>query len=239
MSLIQRASPQRTRCSVRLLICAVSLLFSFSFGGELGKEDIKRAVISELELTFGDRVRLKEITVHLSSPVIFKGNIQIKVKLSVREGLPRGSAIVTLSSADVRRKVGVSLSLLWKCKRLVAVEPIRRGERVFPHRVEEKESFVQRCTPVPFKNPGELIDYVAVRDIPAGSEIRRSFLSKKPMVRAGDKVTILYRRGGLEIRFDGRALGRGFYREEVPVRSLNTGKVLRGKVIADGIVVVR
>ena len=169
----------------------------------------------------------------------FKGDLQIKVKLSIREGLPRGSAVVVLSSADMRRKVGVSLDLLWKCRLLVTVEPVRRGERVFPHRVEERESFVQRCTPSPFKSPEELIDYVALRDIPVGSDISRSLLSKKPMVRAGDKVTILYRRGGLEIRFEGRALGRGFYKDEVPVRSLNTGKVLRGRVIADGIVVVR
>ncbi len=169
----------------------------------------------------------------------FKGNLRIKVKLSVREGFPRGSALVSLWASNLRRRVGVSLELLWKCRRFVVLEPVRKGERLFPHQVEEREDYVPECPLTPFKSAEELIDYVALRDIPQGREVKRNFLSKKPMVRAGERVTVLYRRGGLEISFEGIALEKGYYREEVSVKSLNTGRTLRGKVIADGTVMIR
>jgi flagella basal body P-ring formation protein FlgA len=53
-------------------------------------------------------------------------------------------------------------------------------------------------------------------------------------VRRGDQVTLIARRGGLEVRSQGRALGEAGEAEQVNVENLSSRRQVRGVVNARG-----
>jgi flagella basal body P-ring formation protein FlgA len=137
------------------------------------------------------------------------------------------------------RRISVSLELEWRCGLLTAVEEIRRGDRVYPWMVAYEERFMERCPRQSIASEDELINYVALRTIKKGEVLKKSFLKREPLIRRGAEVDVLFRRGNLEISFRGEALDTGFYGDLIRVKSLNTGKVLRGKVISENVVLIR
>jgi len=227
------------RCSLRRLTCVVSvlLLVSLAFTAVLDGKALRRIAEEKLRERFGDRVKLSEILFHLPRPLSYR-EIE-RVTLSVGEGNPRGSLHLYLRTERGFRRVTVNLRLLWLCRVPVASEHIGRGERLYPHTVEFREEYMERCPRSGIGDRGELVNYVAIREIRAGEVVRTALLKREPLIRRGDGVDILLRRGNIEIVLRGEALDTGFYGDLIRVRVSGKRKVLRGRVVSEGAVVVR
>ncbi len=227
------------KCYLRQLTCVVSvlILLATASAGVIDEKKVKVLAIQELRKSFGDRVRLVGVRVFISKPISFTG-IERK-SLNVREGEPRGSFYLYLRTKRGLRRITATLDLRWRCAVLIAQEDIARGERVFPWQVGYKEMYLGRCPRKEISSTEELINYIALRYIKKGERVKKSFLKKEPLIRRGDEVDVVFRKGALEISFKGKALDTGFYGDTIRVKSLNTGKILRGRVISEEAVLVK
>ncbi len=76
----------------------------------------------------------------------------------------------------------------------------------------------------------------ARRSLPAGTVLSYALLERPKVVRRGQRVVVLARRGGLEVRSHGRALADGAAGDVVAVRNLRSRRIVEGRVLADGTV---
>lgn len=87
-------------------------------------------------------------------------------------------------------------------------------------------------------DPQLAVGRVARRTLAAGSLLSASDLVAQRLVRRGDSVALVSRRGGIEVRMAGRALGDAGEQERVSVENLSSRKVVQGVVGPGGDVVV-
>jgi flagella basal body P-ring formation protein FlgA len=59
-----------------------------------------------------------------------------------------------------------------------------------------------------------------------------------PVVKSGSRVTLLFKRGQLEVTASGIALENGIVGSEIKVRNENSKRVVIGRVADEGLVVV-
>lgn len=70
------------------------------------------------------------------------------------------------------------------------------------------------------------------RAVKPGEPLRLAWVKVPPLVRRGDRVRMIARRGGVEITATGEALGQGGRGENVRVRNLDSKRVVSGRIVA-------
>lgn len=83
-----------------------------------------------------------------------------------------------------------------------------------------------------------LTDQQAKRMIPPGTLITADMLEPLPLVKRGQLVTVMYNRGGLEIKLVGKVMQNGYRDDMVQVRNERSKEVFHAKVIGAGQVLV-
>jgi flagellar basal body P-ring formation protein FlgA len=83
-------------------------------------------------------------------------------------------------------------------------------------------------------DPAQAVGQVARRTLSAGSVLGAGDLVAPRLVRRGDNVALVSRRGGLEVRMAGKALGDAGENERVMVENLSSRRVIQGIVGAGG-----
>ncbi len=225
------------RCFLRLPTYVVSLLLiSLTFGGVLDEGEIKRIALREVQKRFGESVRVKAIDVFLKTPIRYTE--LNKVSLSVREGYPRGTLHLYIKTLRGVKRISATLYLLWRCRVLTANRDIETGERIYPWEVSFKEVFMERCPKQWIEDPQELINYITLKPLKKDQPVRKSYLKREPLVRRGEEVRVLLREGNIEIELRGKAVDTGFYGSAVRVET-SKEKVIRGRVVGEGVVLVR
>ncbi len=86
--------------------------------------------------------------------------------------------------------------------------------------------------------PEAAVGQVARRALSAGSLLSATDLVAPRIVRRGDNVALVARRGGVEVRVAGRALGDAGVGERVSVENLSSRRVMQGIAAPGGDVVV-
>jgi len=84
----------------------------------------------------------------------------------------------------------------------------------------------------------EAIGKGAARPLQADTALRPLFLKKPLIVKKGDRVIIEARRGGLSIHTYGVTKSNGYLGETIMVVNVDSGRELRGKIVASGLVQV-
>jgi len=87
-------------------------------------------------------------------------------------------------------------------------------------------------------DPAQAVGQVARRTLSAGSVLSTTDLVAPRLIRRGDNVALVSRRGGLEVRMAGKALGDAGENERVMVENLSSRRVIQGTVSPGGDVVV-
>jgi flagellar basal body P-ring formation protein FlgA len=82
--------------------------------------------------------------------------------------------------------------------------------------------------------PEQAVGRIAARSLMAGSPLLASDLKSPRLIRRGDQVTLVARRGGLEVRSLGKALGEAGEDEQVNVENASSRRQVRGRVNAAG-----
>ncbi len=121
----------------------------------------------------------------------------------------------------------------------VAVTDIERGEVITQDKVKWEDMYMSKyIRDIPTED-AVLSDYEAIRVIKSGEIIRKRFLRKRYLVKKGDMVRILYRKGSIEISYEGEALENGYRGSMIRVRVISSGKIIRGRVLSEGEVEIR
>lgn len=83
-------------------------------------------------------------------------------------------------------------------------------------------------------DPAQAIGQIARRTLSAGSVLSPGDLAAPRLIRRGDNVALVSRRGGAEVRMNGKALGDAGENERVMVENFSSRRVIQGRVGADG-----
>lgn len=89
-----------------------------------------------------------------------------------------------------------------------------------------------------FSDPAAVIGMEAVVSIYPGRPIRPQDVRQQAVVERNEIISLIFRRGGLFIQTEGRALGRGAAGERLRVMNLASRKTVSGHIRADGSVIV-
>jgi flagella basal body P-ring formation protein FlgA len=89
-----------------------------------------------------------------------------------------------------------------------------------------------------FDDPAAVIGMTAVQGLVPGNALTRTDLANGSLLKRGDPVVLVSRVGGVEVRMSGRALGRAAPGETVAVENLGSRRIIRGRLVGDGLVEV-
>ncbi len=85
-----------------------------------------------------------------------------------------------------------------------------------------------------FQDPTALVGRTVKRSVAPGQPLTASTVTNSVKVRRGDRVVLLARLGGIDVRMQGEALRDAAVGETVAVRNLSSQRVVEGRVNAQG-----
>ena len=121
---------------------------------------------------------------------------------------------------------------------LVLARGVAAGEPVPADALAVETRDASRIAGAALSDPAQAAGQVARRTLPAGTVLSAGDLAAPRLVRRGDQVALVSRRGGVEVRVSGRALGDAGENERVAVENLSSRRVLQGRVGPGGEVLV-
>ena len=153
--------------------------------------------------------------------------------------LPRcGAALVARvqgsNSVEVGCPDGWRLFVPVRVRRSQTVLVLSRG--IAPGETITADAFVpetrdaSRIVGAAVADPAQAIGRVARRTLSAGAVLSETDLVAQRLIRRGDNVALLSRRGGVEVRVVGKALGDAGENERVTVENLSSRRVVQGVV---------
>ncbi|UNK59146.1 flagellar basal body P-ring formation protein FlgA [Pseudoxanthomonas daejeonensis] len=121
---------------------------------------------------------------------------------------------------------------------LVLARGVAAGEPIPADALATETRDTSRIAGAALSDAGQAVGQVARRVLPAGTVLSAGDLVAPRLVRRGDQVALVSRRGGVEVRVSGRALGDAGENERVAVENLSSRRVLQGRVGPGGEVLV-
>lgn len=121
---------------------------------------------------------------------------------------------------------------------LVLTRGVAAGETLAAADIGRVKRDTARIAGAVLTTPTAAIGQVARRSLAAGSLLSATDLVAPRIVRRGDNVALVARRGGVEVRMAGRALGEAGQGERVSVENLSSRRVMQGVALPGGDVLV-
>ncbi len=117
---------------------------------------------------------------------------------------------------------------------LVLSRGVAAGETLGPDAFVQETRDAARIAGAAVADPAQAVGRVARRTLPAGAVLAAADLVSPRLIRRGDNVALVSRRGGVEVRVAGKALGDAGENERVTVENLSSRRVVQGVVGAGG-----
>lgn len=210
-------------------------------GRELHPDLLKKTIEKYLEGEWGQRVTAVQVTVlEPSEPKrLPAGVIELRVLPSGDEGLGRRLFRV---AATADGKPWTVIETLVDVSATVDVVATARSLKT-DELIEAADLTTARTRVYDLKHPyitdaAEVIGKSAARPLQPDTPLRSAFLKKPFMVKKGDRVMIEARRGGLSIQTSGVTKSSGHVGESIMVANADSGRELRAKIVAPGLVQV-
>lgn len=122
---------------------------------------------------------------------------------------------------------------------VVAVRPLSRGTLLTAEDMEIKELDVTSLAGGYFSSTDQVVGRTLRRNIQLGAAIGPGIVELPKVVRRGERVQILARTAGMEVRMEGEALEDGAEGELIRVRNRSSKRSVEGRVTGPGIIEVR
>jgi len=209
---------------------------------ELHFEQIQKAIQKYLEGEWG--VRVKSVQVTLLEPLD-----PMKIPAGVIElQIPPGSGGTTMGRKSFSVQVMINGNL-WKTIDALA-DISAMIDVVVPSRFLKSEETIEpddlttaRIVTYDVKHPfitdpEAVIGKSTARPLQPNTPLRPTFLKKPFMVKKGDHVMIEARRGNFSVQTSGVTKGSGQVGQTVMVANVDSGRELRAKIVAPGLVQV-
>ncbi|MGO4556316.1 flagellar basal body P-ring formation chaperone FlgA, partial [Stenotrophomonas sp. 2YAF22] len=121
---------------------------------------------------------------------------------------------------------------------LVLTRGIGTGESIAAADISTAQRDAARIAGAVLADPAAAIGRIARRPLPAGTLLSSNDLVAQRLIKRGDSVALVSRRGSVEVRIAGRALGDAGQNERVSVENLSSRRIVQGTVDATGDVIV-
>ncbi len=148
----------------------------------------------------------------------------------------------TASTIEVSCPGGWRLYVPVKQRRSQAVVILARGvgagETLAMDALATEQRDVSRVAGAALSDPAQAVGQVVRRSLQAGTVLGPGDLVAPRVIRRGDQVALVSRRGGVEVRVAGRAQGDAGLDERVSVENLSSRRILQGRVAPGGDVLV-
>jgi flagella basal body P-ring formation protein FlgA len=203
---------------------------------ELMSDELERAVSMFLGRS-EKQVELRKLV--MGSPVKVPADANAVEVVDLKVTAP-GHIGVDFKAASNSEDVRFSLKGLadeWKLLP-VAASPVKRGDIITGEVIEMKKVNGTGISRDVLENIGDIVGHSVTRDIGQGEMFRQGAVVVPPVVRAGSKVTLVFRQGGLEATATGTATESGILGQEIKVQNESSRKLVVGKVIEPGMVSV-
>jgi len=122
---------------------------------------------------------------------------------------------------------------------VVLKRPLARGDSIEAHDISLVRRELGALNGQYVSALEEVVGMVARRPLGAESVINPSMISAPEVIKRGERVSIVARRGAFTVRGSGTALGNGSVGEIVRVRNTRSKRTIEGIVAAPGVVEVR
>lgn len=147
---------------------------------------------------------------------------------------PRMSVEMRCAATGALVRVPVKLQLFRTV--LVASRPLQRGDGVGAADVHGEERDVTRLGYGYLDRLDQLGERLLTRPLGAGGVLTPGLFGTRQTVRAGDRVQLIARLGGIEVRASGVALGGGDAGTRLRVRNESSGRTVDALVRDPGVV---
>ncbi|WP_045727462.1 flagellar basal body P-ring formation chaperone FlgA [Xanthomonas sp. GPE 39] len=152
---------------------------------------------------------------------------------------PTGTTTVEVSCP---RDAGWRLFVPVKVRRmqqvLVLARGLSAGETIGAADIVAETRDAARIVGAVMTDPAVAVGKLVRRTLPAGTLLSLSDLVSPRLVRRGDNVALVARKGGLEVRMAGRAMSDAGENERVTVENLSSRRIVQGTVSQNGDVLV-
>jgi flagella basal body P-ring formation protein FlgA len=203
---------------------------------EVGADELEKALLSFLEKS--DRqIELKRLVVDKPIRIATDSNGIEVVGLHATHSGHFGVDYRALSKSDESRFQLRAFAEEWRTVP-VASRPLKRGDVVSAGDIELSRVSKARVTRDAIENLGDLVGYQLTRNVGQGEMLSAAMVMIPPVIKAGSRVTLLFKQGRLEVTASGVALESGIRGAEIKVRNDSSKKIVSGKVVEDGLVAV-
>lgn len=217
-------------------------LFDRGMHHELSGETIKKAIQQHLEGLWGHRVKdVQVVVLEPSDPMgSLPGMVDLRVLPAADEaGLGRRTFQVTvLANGKPWRTVEVLADVTAAIDAIVPNRFFRAEEILDATDLKTVRTRIYQLNHPFVTDRDEVVGKSAARPLPADTPLRQAFLKTPFLVKKGDRVTIEAKRGGLSIHTYGVTKASGHVGQTVMVANLDSGRELRAKIVAPGVVQV-
>ncbi len=209
---------------------------------EITGEQVKRAIQQHLEGLWGHRVKdVQVVVLDPSDPMaIPPGIAELRVlPATSEEGLGRHTfQVMVLANGKPWRTIEVLADVTAMIDVIVPNRFVRVEEILDGTDLKTVRTRIFQLNHPFVTDRDDVIGKSAARPLPADAPLRQAFLKTPFLVKKGDRVTIEAKRGGLSIHTYGVTKASGHVGQTVMVANLDSGRELRAKIVAPGMVQV-
>ena len=210
---------------------------------ELHFEQIQKTIQKYLEGEWGTRVKSVQVTLldPLDPIKIPSGVIELQIP-SVPGGSTtmgrRSFAIQVMANGNPWKTVDAIADISAMVEVVVPSRFLKSEETIEPDDLTTARIVTYEVKHPFITDPEAAIGKSTTRPLQPNTPLRPTFLKKPFMVKKGDHVMIEARRGNFSVQTSGVTKGSGQVGQTVMVANLDSGRELRAKIIAPGLVQV-
>lgn len=120
----------------------------------------------------------------------------------------------------------------------VLTRPVAAGEPIGADDVAVRQQGIGAAPAGTLVDPAQVVGQTATRALAPGAVLADDDLAQGRLLQRGDPVVLVSRSGGIEVRMQGRALGRAAPGDTVAVENTGSRRIIRGRLVEDGVVEV-
>jgi len=209
-------------------------LLLFTQASTLTKERLVEAIEGYVRQNYPE-VKIQRVLLSFKKMALPHGEYRLQISTSSKTPSHLYLDVDIYSGGELVRQVHPTLLVTTYAKVPVAVRTIARGQIIGPEDIRWERRPV-RGSVARYAKPSEVVGAVAKRTIQAGRLLTRSAIEPDYAVKKRRNVKIVYQKGAIRIELLGLALQNGRVGDIVRVKNLSSNKVLRCKVLQNGVV---
>lgn len=121
---------------------------------------------------------------------------------------------------------------------VVLTEPVQAGETITADKIAMRRRDMAG-EGSGFSDPAAVLGRAPQRALAVGTPLTADVMADGQLLNRGDPVVLLSRVGGVEVRVAGKALGRAAPGDAVSVENTQSRRIIRGRLLGNGVVEVR